>query len=580
MSEIKRCCDLVMKGGVTSGVVYPSAIHEIAKSFYLVGIGGTSAGAMAACLAAAAEYRRRTSVHGSLEGFERLEQLAKELGQEGRMLELFQPDRRTRKRFKELLPLIQGQATWWTYSRLGAKLAIAWGRNRWLRPIIENDFGLTTGMAVDNPPKSGKLPLTAWLAREIQIVAGRDPEGEPLTFKDLHDAPVPASLVGVLGQLHKRSIDLRCVTTCLTFGRPLEFPLREKFAFDPAEWATLFPPFVLEYLRRTAAGIDTETRRQDGKLPLPQDELPLIVAARMSLSFPGLFTMVPMWTSYFDGGKNPLHRVWCSDGGITSNFPMHRFDSVLPSWPTLGLALQYEPEEGAGPQRSSLRQGDEWEWVYLPRNRHDGVLDLWNEFDLPETKNASARMAGLASAIFRSAQIWHDNAYLKFPGFRDRSAEIWFGKKEGGMNLKPEEGTVDKLIERGREAGRRLVERFAETAPVDAMSWRGHRWVRFRSAMAGLMELLHHLHDASQRNLPGDDTLAQLLAEVHLQSTSKFHSKSQRQNAQTMVQDLLRLIEKVDKLPGAPGLAGPHFLTHPFHKGPNPAVKVGTKPQI
>ncbi|MNJ28190.1 hypothetical protein D3C77_227190 [compost metagenome] len=39
-------CDLIMKGGITSGVVYPLAIVEIAKAFRLRSIGGTSAGAM------------------------------------------------------------------------------------------------------------------------------------------------------------------------------------------------------------------------------------------------------------------------------------------------------------------------------------------------------------------------------------------------------------------------------------------------------------------------------------------------------------------------------------------------------
>ena len=48
-----RVCDLVLKGGITSGVLYPPAIDEIAKRFTLCGIGGTSAGAIAAALAAA-----------------------------------------------------------------------------------------------------------------------------------------------------------------------------------------------------------------------------------------------------------------------------------------------------------------------------------------------------------------------------------------------------------------------------------------------------------------------------------------------------------------------------------------------
>jgi cyanophycinase len=38
-------CDLVMKGGVTSGVIYPGAIAAIAATYRLRAIGGTSAGA-------------------------------------------------------------------------------------------------------------------------------------------------------------------------------------------------------------------------------------------------------------------------------------------------------------------------------------------------------------------------------------------------------------------------------------------------------------------------------------------------------------------------------------------------------
>ncbi len=47
--QADRCCDLVMKGGITSGILYPPAICRIAERFHLVGIGGTSAGAIAAC---------------------------------------------------------------------------------------------------------------------------------------------------------------------------------------------------------------------------------------------------------------------------------------------------------------------------------------------------------------------------------------------------------------------------------------------------------------------------------------------------------------------------------------------------
>src|SRR5258705_1990102 len=51
-------CDLVMKGGITSGVIYPLAVCQLAATRRLRSVGGTSAGANAAAGAAAAEYRR------------------------------------------------------------------------------------------------------------------------------------------------------------------------------------------------------------------------------------------------------------------------------------------------------------------------------------------------------------------------------------------------------------------------------------------------------------------------------------------------------------------------------------------
>ena len=62
----EKCCDIIMKGGVTSGIVYPLAVVELAKQYRFVNIGGTSAGAIAASLTAAAEYRRST---GDVRGF-------------------------------------------------------------------------------------------------------------------------------------------------------------------------------------------------------------------------------------------------------------------------------------------------------------------------------------------------------------------------------------------------------------------------------------------------------------------------------------------------------------------------------
>ena len=39
-SHPERECDIVMKGGITSGVVYPHAVCELAQTYRLVNVGG------------------------------------------------------------------------------------------------------------------------------------------------------------------------------------------------------------------------------------------------------------------------------------------------------------------------------------------------------------------------------------------------------------------------------------------------------------------------------------------------------------------------------------------------------------
>jgi predicted acylesterase/phospholipase RssA len=51
-------CDLVMKGGITSGIVYPLAALKLQEKYTFRKIGGTSAGAIAAAGIAAAEFNR------------------------------------------------------------------------------------------------------------------------------------------------------------------------------------------------------------------------------------------------------------------------------------------------------------------------------------------------------------------------------------------------------------------------------------------------------------------------------------------------------------------------------------------
>ena len=75
-SSPSRYCDIVMKGGITSGVVYPAAVVELSKTYSFKNIGGTSAGAIAAAVTAAAEYGRQ---HGR-GGFDEVASLPHALG--------------------------------------------------------------------------------------------------------------------------------------------------------------------------------------------------------------------------------------------------------------------------------------------------------------------------------------------------------------------------------------------------------------------------------------------------------------------------------------------------------------------
>jgi hypothetical protein len=102
-----RFCDLILTGGVADGVVYPWAIMEIAREYRFRSIGGTSVGAMAAALTAAAEYRRR---HGSVLGFnEVVRKLPGELAKvdeksgDTSLFRLFQPPKKLQRLFTFLV---------------------------------------------------------------------------------------------------------------------------------------------------------------------------------------------------------------------------------------------------------------------------------------------------------------------------------------------------------------------------------------------------------------------------------------------------------------------------------------------
>ena len=112
-SSPSRSCDIIMKGGITSGVVYPHAACELARTYRFVSVGGTSAGAIAAAAVGAAELGRADG------GFVKLAALPGWLTQGTNLLSLFQPQPTTKRLFSMLIASLDREQ-----KRLGAVLAV------------------------------------------------------------------------------------------------------------------------------------------------------------------------------------------------------------------------------------------------------------------------------------------------------------------------------------------------------------------------------------------------------------------------------------------------------------------------
>lgn len=474
-----------MKGGITSGIVYPGAVRELAQEYDFVNIGGTSAGAIAAALTAAAELRRKTG--GGDAGFDALAKLpawmAEKVDGRSRLLSLFAPTPATAPLFHAAIAFIETQGTKGakTTALLGAivrrfpffaglvalagivlmivaarsadhvaivavilALALVTGIGMVVAAVVEallsaartlpqQGFGISTGRA-----------LTEWLSGEIDAVAG---VGDPVTFADLR----------------AHGLNLEMMTTNLTHGRPHRLPLKTKeFFFDEQELRVLFPEKVVDWMVAHA-------EPSEALYVLPSDDLPIVVATRMSLSFPLLLSAVPLWS--IDRGAQGTHvpeRCWFSDGGITSNFPVHFFDAPLPTRPTFAINLA----------ERTPRYHRDGERVYMPSDNRGGILERWTPFH---------DLGGFLGAIINTMQNWRDNMLLHLPGQRDRIAHVLLAPDEGGLNLTMEQNTIDDLAARGTEAGRLLRRRFR---------WDNHQWARFLAFMMSLESALEQWEGA------------------------------------------------------------------------------------
>ena len=93
-------CDMIMKGGITSGVVYPLAAVHLSQTYKFRNLGGASAGAIAAAMVAAAELGRKRGVGG----FATLAELPDALGTS--LPKLFQASTRTAPLHRVLMAFV------------------------------------------------------------------------------------------------------------------------------------------------------------------------------------------------------------------------------------------------------------------------------------------------------------------------------------------------------------------------------------------------------------------------------------------------------------------------------------------
>jgi hypothetical protein len=332
-----------------------------------------------------------------------------------------------------------------------------------------------------------------------------------LTFGDLYTAPRAAGDPEADGP-DFRAINLEMMTTALNHGRPYRLPFRDPdriFYFAPEEFSRLFPPAIVRHLIAHAPeskGIPPQAPGIARLYAFPNAaDLPVVVATRMSLSFPVLLGAVPLYAVDFglqenqDKTKAPrAERCWFSDGGISSNLPIHFFDAALPSWPTFAINLkQFHPDH---PQEEDA--------VFLPGNVRGGMQIAWTRFEEP---GRFGSLANFLWSIINAMQNWQDATQSRVPGYRDRMVHVSQRDDEGGLNLNMPAEVVSRLADRGRRAGAALVARFGTPRGAAPAGWTEHRWVRFRSCMELTEDWIRQVVEGYQRTLPPDADLEQVL---------------------------------------------------------------------
>ncbi len=338
-------------------------------------------------------------------------------------------------------------------------------------------------------------PLFNWLEAFIAQTAGT-PRAQPLTFGQLWSSPQPAWHNATPTE---RCIDFRMVTTCLTLGRPFELPFdpdaefsqvedrdtdfdgdtrRPSIYFRAEDLKDFFSDDVVRQMTDhgpiTKLGGHDDDNRVYHRFPAAE-RVPIVVATRMSMSFPVLFCALPLYALDPNGC---MQKLWFSDGGLSSNFPIHFFDSPLPCWPTFAIDLLPGAPQGADLPPSTPGHYAPGA-VVMESAAPPGTVNPWNTLG---GGGARGNVLAFASSILDAARTWQDVTLGTLPGNASRIVGIRLSADEGGLNLNMPARVIAKMTQLGLGAGDVLLSTFV-AGGGDAPGWKDHRWLRYRAIM-------------------------------------------------------------------------------------------------
>src|SRR6266849_489947 len=440
--------------------------------------------------------------------------------------------------------------------------------------LPDNFYGICTG-------HSNTVPnvLTDWLSKQFDKIAGLE-KNRPLTFGDLKSKKLRAEQPDT----QNVSIILKMGTSNLSQGQPYIIPSGLKgFLFKESDMHILFPDYIVDHMVIFAARspiISTD------KLPigyhfLPDEEhLPVVVGARMNLSFPILMSAVPLYTINVlafqrikDGTQSEVHETdlqvnWFGDGEICTHLPIDFFDSWLPKWPTFGINLismpakwfEYENQQPVSspnlstagpadvdPERLSKASLSALDPNYEIRTTSQGPAAIYlPRADAPQDHQWSDLQGVWAFllAIISTRRDYHDTLQMNLPGYREQVVQIRLSDAEGGLHLNIPPEVIETIAHKGQQAGM-LVREF---------DFERHRWMRFLTLMARLEQNIEQMEVILQ-----DPELVQQLRTQAATHSQYPYNRSMEwyKEAGARVDDLRRLIgswQKADEERDTPPL--------------------------